>query len=172
MSLNFYAKFLILFPQAYRNFGNRIKNLQKKLEEQKKILPSPASPVPSPPTDAPSPVDSLNGDCNRDNMEMVDMDLSDEEVAAGTSTSGTIWSCGSEIILWSLICLVILKPCVHHYYFHNLKFLSLPHYYFRYTCHTSSIICNIWSSAPDPYKSWHQFFVLCCQQFYKSSASI
>lgn len=37
---------------AYRNFGNRIKQMKKKLEELTKTLPSP---IPSPDINAPSP---------------------------------------------------------------------------------------------------------------------
>lgn len=44
-------------PQAYKNFGNRVKSLHTKLLEKAKTLPE-GSPVPSPSIDAPSPENS------------------------------------------------------------------------------------------------------------------
>lgn len=43
---------LVLTPQAYRNFGNRLKSMKKKLDELTTTLPSP---MPSPDINAPSP---------------------------------------------------------------------------------------------------------------------
>lgn len=44
-----------MYLQAYKNFSNRVKALQKKLDELKATFPSP---VPSPAADAPSPTSS------------------------------------------------------------------------------------------------------------------
>ncbi|KAK4313203.1 hypothetical protein Pmani_015434 [Petrolisthes manimaculis] len=63
-----------LVANAYKNFGNRVKNLKSKLEEKMKMLPEP-SPVPSPTVDAPSP----------ENSEDEDLSLPD----AGTSGFGS-----------------------------------------------------------------------------------
>ena len=54
-------------------------NLSKRLEEHKKTLSDPLSPVPSPTMDAPSPGNTPPSGPHEDNIDTVDMDVSDEE---------------------------------------------------------------------------------------------
>lgn len=70
--------------QAYRNFGIRINNLKKRLIEYKETLDDGGnSPIPSPSADAPSPGNTPPPDSTADQVEEMDMELSDTEDAAG-----------------------------------------------------------------------------------------
>lgn len=67
--------------KAYKIFGTRVSNLQKKLQDYRKTLPSDGnSPIPSPPHDAPSPYGSPGpGEGTDGNTQAVDMEMSDDE---------------------------------------------------------------------------------------------
>ncbi|XP_067666545.1 regulation of nuclear pre-mRNA domain-containing protein 2-like isoform X2 [Haliotis asinina] len=73
-----------IVANAYKNFGTRITNMSKRVADLKKTLPYTISPVPSPALDAPSPGQTPRED---DNIEAVDMDLSEDE--AGGDSPGT-----------------------------------------------------------------------------------
>ncbi|MCI4374334.1 hypothetical protein PGIGA_G00005040 [Pangasianodon gigas] len=84
-----------IVANAYKTFANRVLNLKRKLDALKATLPDVESPVPSPSEDAPSPSGSESpfhglGRSQRtkeekDNRDVEDMDMSDEETANNTS---------------------------------------------------------------------------------------
>lgn len=89
---------LSIFAQAYKTFANRVSNLKRKLDALKATLPDVESPLPSPSEDAPSPSGSESpfhglGRVQRtkdekDNRDVQDMDMSDEEAAHTASIIG------------------------------------------------------------------------------------
>ncbi|XP_041370408.1 regulation of nuclear pre-mRNA domain-containing protein 2-like [Gigantopelta aegis] len=66
-----------IVANAYKNFGTRIATMKKKLTDLVKTLPDPNSPMPSPVEDAPSPEATPP---QRDDIETVDMEMSDDEI--------------------------------------------------------------------------------------------
>ncbi|TSL82602.1 Regulation of nuclear pre-mRNA domain-containing protein 2 [Bagarius yarrelli] len=80
-----------IVANAYKTFANRVSNLKRKLDALKATLPEVESPVPSPTEDAPSPSGSESSfhglgrnqrtKEEKDNRDVEDMDMSDEEVA-------------------------------------------------------------------------------------------
>ncbi|KAF4087472.1 hypothetical protein AMELA_G00071130 [Ameiurus melas] len=84
-----------IVANAYKTFANRVSNLKRKLDALKATLPDVESPVPSPSEDAPSPSGSESpfhglGRSQRpkdekDNRDVEDMDMSEEETANSTS---------------------------------------------------------------------------------------
>ena len=76
----------MLVDQAYKNFGGRVSTLSKKLDEKLSLLPDTLSPGASPsgggqfssPDVTPPRVEDITSP-QPDNVESVDMDMSDEE---------------------------------------------------------------------------------------------
>lgn len=111
---------LSIFAQAYKAFANRVLNLKRKLDALKATLPDAESPVPSPSEDAPSPSGSESpfhglGRSQRtkeekDNRDVEDMDMSDEETANTTSIIGELSFIHSFIHLsfFSVLCVLFL----------------------------------------------------------------
>lgn len=88
--------------------------MKKKLDELKLSLPDPASPLPSPTPDAPSPSSTppADVDTQQDNIEAIDMELSDSDNDESDATRNILGNLAS----YFLVCFIRLVIFLYLFY--------------------------------------------------------
>ncbi|ESN93510.1 hypothetical protein HELRODRAFT_194041 [Helobdella robusta] len=111
-----------IVTNAYKHFSGRVKAIKKKLDEQIKILPPPMSPLGSPCSSPPVPdfipplppdtatttaaataattaaTTAAVGSCSKDDMELVDMDVSDGETENDNNGSAAAKTVAAAVV--------------------------------------------------------------------------